>query len=297
MFGFIREKLKKIYASVTCHFSSLFLRKSIDKEFLQELSRLLISSDAGVSTTSLIIEKLSCDISLQKIITIDQLKKTLEDILVNIIKNKNYINYTPRVLLMVGVNGSGKTTFCAKYANLLTQSGKKVLLVAGDTFRAAATKQLVEWGEKISVPVFVGKENQDPASVVFDACNLFKEKSYDHIIIDTAGRLQTKVNLLKELEKIGRIINRQLPYESCYSWLTVDAMIGQNSLQQAEIFHTVTKLNGIILTKLDGTGKGGIVFSIVTKLSLPIIYITYGETLNDIKQFDACDYVRSLLYE
>ena len=171
------------------------------------------------------------------------------------------------------------------------------MLVAGDTFRAAATQQLIEWGNKIDVPVFVGRENQDPASVIFDACKKFNDEKYDHIIIDTAGRLQTKVNLMKELEKIRAIISKQLPERRGKYWLTIDAMIGQNSLRQAELFQQATNINGIILTKLDGTGKGGIVFSITQQFEIPILYTTFGEKLEDIKAFDINEYVHGLLYE
>jgi fused signal recognition particle receptor len=250
-----------------------------------------------VHTTNIIIEQLKTDIKEHKITTPEHLKVKLEALLVNTLKAPDPINLTPSVVLMVGVNGSGKTTFCAKYAYLLKKQNKRIILVAGDTFRAAATHQLLEWGEKTGVPVFVGKENQDPASVVFDACKKYKDEQFDHIIIDTAGRLQTKVNLMRELEKIKRTIEKQVPDVSIHTWLAIDAMLGQNSLRQAELFDQATKLNGLIITKLDGTGKGGIVFAIAQKMGLPVVYITYGEQLDDIALFNPTEYVHDLLYE
>ncbi len=196
---------------------------------------------------------------------------------------------------MIGVNGSGKTTFAGKYAKKLSDAGKKVLLVAGDTFRAAATQQLQEWGKRISVDVFIGKENQDPASVIFDACTKYKNEKYDHLVIDTAGRLQTKTNLMRELEKIKKILGRQLPDKETAIWLTIDAVIGQSSLNQARVFNESTQINGLVLTKLDGTGKGGIVFAITQELNLPIVYVTFGEQLDDLKFFNAQEYVKELL--
>ncbi len=202
---------------------------------------------------------------------------------------------TPAVILLVGINGSGKTTFAAKLAAKLKSEGKKVLLVAGDTFRAAATSQLMVWGERIGTQVFVGSDSQDPASVIFDACSQFKSNNYDHIIIDTAGRLQTKVNLMRELEKMRKIIDKQLPEASVGTWLTIDSMLGQNSFAQAEIFHEAATLDGLILTKLDGSGKGGIVFAITENLNVPILYITFGEQPEDVKAFSAPEYVQTVL--
>lgn len=297
MFNFLKEKIKKIYTSFTTHISSIFSRNTLDEQFFKELNDLLIESDTGTITTNKIIEKLKNDTAQQKITTMEQAKQELENLLLNNLNNAQPASLTPKITLLVGINGSGKTTFGSKYAHLLQQSGKKVLLVAGDTFRAAATQQLAEWGSRIGVPVFIGKENQDPASVIFDACTTFKNEHFDHLIIDTAGRLQTKVNLMKELEKIRKIINRQLPDEEIHSWIVIDAMLGQNSLRQAELFHEATKLDGLILTKLDGTGKGGIIFAINEKLQLPIAYVTFGENVQDIKVFNAQEYVHHLLFE
>ncbi len=297
MFGFIKEKIQKVYNQFTKKISSLFTRSKLDDEFMEELKKLLISADTGALTTKRIIDDLKSHIQNESINNIDEAKEHLEKFLLSLLSSFEPAEPFPSVMMLVGVNGSGKTTFAAKYAQLLKSQGKKVILVAGDTFRAAAVQQLGEWAKRINVTLFSGKDGQDPASVVFDACAHFKEHNFDHLIIDTAGRLQTKVNLMKELEKIKRIVERQLGGYSIDTWLTIDAMIGQNSLQQAKIFYEATKVNGLILTKFDGTGKGGAVFSITHELGVPIIYVTFGEGVNDIKVFDSSEYVAELFHE
>lgn len=308
MFGFIKNKLKKVYNQFTSKVSTLFSRETIDQEFLDKLTELLICADTGITTTNTIMAHLKEMIAAKKISSPQEIKIELQQQLLSILKKNEAPHETPDVFLLVGINGSGKTTFAGKLANKLKNerhglaSGKKILLVAGDTFRAAATQQLQEWGNKTGVDVFVGKENQsqadlprDPASVVFDGCAKFVAEGYDHLIIDTAGRLQTKVNLLKELAKIKKIIDKKIPEQKVQTLLTVDAMLGQNSFEQAKVFDEATNLDGIILTKFDGTGKGGIVFAITNELHLPIIYVTFGEGLEAIKNFDPKDYVDDLL--
>lgn len=297
MFGFIKDKIKKIYATVTKQVSALFARNSFDEQFLKELSALLIAADTGVKTTSAIIQRLTDGQEKQTITTMEQAKHELEAVLGGMLAATDQCNPMPTVVVLVGINGSGKTSFVAKYAHYLQSQGKKTLIVAADTFRAAAVAQLGTWANRLGVEMFQGKEGQDPASVVFDACAYFKANSFDHLIIDTAGRLQTKVNLMKELEKIYRTVTKQLPGVEVCTWLTIDAMLGQNSLAQAEVFYQATKINGLILTKLDGTGKGGIVFAIVSALNVPIVYVTLGEGLDDMKSFDGAEYVKTLLYE
>ncbi|MCB9493179.1 MAG: signal recognition particle-docking protein FtsY [Epsilonproteobacteria bacterium] len=296
MFGFIKEKFKKVYDNFTSKVSSLFTTGKLDQAFLDELSRLLLSADTGVKTTNSIIQKLQADIGSNKITSLEQAKDELEVLLQEQLTTKHVPDKQPHVLLMLGVNGTGKTTFISKYAHKLKRDGGKILVVAADTFRAAAPQQLQEWAARIGVEIFLGKQEQDPASVVFDACEKFKQENFSHIIIDTAGRLQTKINLMKELEKIKKIVQRQLPDHDVHTWLTIDAMLGQNSLAQAEVFGQATSVNGIVLTKLDGSGKGGIVFSIIDKLSIPIVYVTFGEGLEDIKPFDGQQYVHDLLH-
>ncbi|MFA5074586.1 MAG: signal recognition particle-docking protein FtsY [Candidatus Babeliales bacterium] len=297
MINFLKKKIKKVYDNFTNKACNIFSRNKLDETFLKELSVLLITADSGIKTTNKILEQLKEGIKNKKIENLEQAKTELENLLLEHLKKHTNTQEIPKLLLLVGINGSGKTTFVAKFANKLKKQGKKVLLVAGDTFRAAAIDQLKEWSKKIDIDIFIGKPNQDPASVIFDACKKFKEENYDHIIVDTAGRLQIKANLMKELEKIRNVIGKVLPEEEINTWLTIDSMLGQNSLSQAEIFNESTKLDGLILTKLDGTGKGGIVFSITEKLKLPILYITYGEQLEDIKNFDPQEYVKNLLEE
>ncbi len=292
MLNFIKEKIKKIYSNFTEKVSSLFSKDKVDEPLLKELEILLISADTGITTTRKIIESLKKEIG-HKIKSGIDLKEELKILLVKDLKQPDI--HIPKILMLVGVNGTGKTTFAGKLANQLKQQNKKVLLVAGDTFRAAATEQLQEWGKKIKVDVFIGKTNQDPSSIIFDACNKFITEKFDHLIIDTAGRIQTKANLMRELEKMRKIINKQLPENEISTWLTIDSMLGQNSFQQAKVFNDATNLNGLVLTKMDGTGKGGIVFSIIQELKLPIIYITFGESLEDLKQFNPNEYVEDLL--
>lgn len=294
MFGFFKEQFAKIYTQITVSLSSLFSSSKLDETFVKELTNLLLQADVGVATTKKIITKLQLGIKDQKITTIEEAQKALESYLIAFFDKQEKKTVEPQVLLMVGINGSGKTTSIAKLGALLHAKNKKVLLVAGDTFRAAATHQLDAWAQKVGVTVFIGKDNQDPSSVIFDAAKKFKDESFDHLIIDTAGRLQTKVNLMNELEKISRIVKKCLPETQMQTWLTIDAMLGQNSLDQAKLFNEAAKLDGIIVTKLDGTGKGGIVFAITEELHVPITYITFSETLEGIKPFDAQEYVQGL---
>jgi fused signal recognition particle receptor len=297
MFGFIKEKIKKVYTSFTTQVTSIFARGTLDETFLKELSSLLIAADTGVTTTNAIIQELSQAIQQKKVTTLEEAKSALEIILAAQLEANQPATIVPRTLLLVGVNGSGKTTFIAKYVNKLILDNKKVLVVAGDTFRAAATQQLTSWCQTIGAEIFIGRDNQEPASVIFDACKKFAADGYDNLVIDTAGRLQSKVNLMKEIAKVRSIIDRYIDPQTVQTWLTIDAMLGQNSLQQAKIFHESTNLNGLVLTKLDGTGKGGTVFGIVRELRLPIVYVTFGEGLDDIKTFDAHEYVQGLLHE
>lgn len=298
MFSFIKDTFKKIYATVTQGLAELFgSGGSFDEAFVQELSKLLIGADTGVKTTQEIIEKLKKAMAGKEVTDLAAAKVALEGILLELLATaqQGQAGAQPKILLMVGVNGSGKTTFVAKYAAQLKKQGKRVLLVAGDTFRAAATEQLASWAQTLGVDIAVGNEGQDPASVVFDACTRFKAEGYDHLIIDTAGRLQNKINLMRELEKIKKIVNKQLPDQAIGTWLTVDSMLGQNSFDQAKVFHETTAVDGLVLTKLDGTGKGGIVFAITQALGLPVVYVTFGEAVDDLKAFNAAAYVQGLL--
>lgn len=296
MFNFIKQKLQKIYNNFTSKISALFGRTTIDEATLKELEITLLSADTGVQTTRTIINQLKQHAQNGALPEGQNLRDALRIILLNILKK----NLTPQfdnsqVYVLVGINGSGKTTFAGKLAHKLSKEGKKILLVAADTFRAAAPEQLHAWAQKIGVDIVIGNPNQDPASVVFTGCDKFKQGSYDAVIIDTAGRLHTKTNLMNELAKIKRIIAKQLPDHRVNTLLTIDSMLGQNSFEQAKLFKECTTIDGIVLTKMDGTGKGGIVFAISDQLHIPIAYITFGEQLDQIKLFDATSYVSELL--
>ena len=295
MFSFIKNKLQKIFSTVTSKLGSFFSRTTIDEAALKELEILLISSDVGVATTRSIIAALRKQMA-NDVIDGVQLKAHMHTILLDILTQHKAPDLSKeKVFLFVGINGSGKTTSIGKLAQHYTQTGKKVLLVAADTFRAAAPEQLNQWALQTGADILIGKEGQDPASLVFQGCEKFKNENYDILIIDTAGRLQTKINLMHELAKIKRCVQKQLPNKNVVTLLTIDAMLGQNSFEQAKLFKESTDVTGIILTKMDGTGKGGIVFAIAQELAIPVVFITFGEQSDQIKKFDAQEYVSELL--
>lgn len=296
MFNFIKDKLKKIYSSVTEKLHGIFSKKSIDQDTINEVEQLLVKADIGVTITRDIIQTLQTAYRNNELQEGNDIKVLLEEKLIKLLPEDTRCQQA-KVFLLVGINGSGKTTFAGKLAHHITQSGKNCLIAAADTFRAAAPEQLTQWAQQAHAELVIGKQNQDPASVTFDACERFKQENFDHLIIDTAGRLQTKENLMKELEKIKRIVAKQLPNHQVCTLLTVDAMLGQNSFEQATIFHEATQLDGLVLTKIDGTAKGGIVFAITQKLEIPVAYISYGEHINDMMNFDAQQYVANLLGE
>lgn len=295
MFSFIKNTLSKIYSAITSPLAALFGKKAIDESTLKELEILLLAADSGVTITRTIIEQLRKSWQNGTITQGSELKSALEPILLATLTIENKPLYHAPIDLLVGINGSGKTTCISKLATLYAAEGKKVLLVAADTFRAAAPEQLQAWAQRTNSTLILGSPGQDPAAVVFTGCEEFKKGGYDKLIIDTAGRLHTKTNLMNELAKIRRIISKQLPEAEVNTLLTIDAMLGQNSFEQAKLFKESTQVNGIILTKMDGTGKGGIVFAITQELQIPVAYITFGEQPDQIKKFDSKEYVHDLL--
>ncbi|HBL98373.1 TPA: signal recognition particle-docking protein FtsY [Candidatus Dependentiae bacterium] len=297
MFGFIKRTLKRIYSAITSQLASLFALHNVDESTLEKLERILIEADAGIEVTRPLITTLKDEMARGVLKDGAALRTSLHDKLLALLTKKTFDQHNARVFILVGINGSGKTTAAGKLAHNFAAQGKRVLLAAADTFRAAAGPQLEEWAKRTGASIQPGTEGQDPASVVFQACARFKQENFDILIVDTAGRLQTKTNLMKELEKIGTVIKRHLPDESIATLLTIDSMLGQNSLDQAKLFNESTALNGIILTKLDGTGKGGIIFAIASTLAIPVAFITYGEQLDAIKPFNPSDYVNDLLSE
>lgn len=296
MFNFIKEKLQKIYTGITTQLQTIFTTTTIDQTTINQVQELLIKADTGVTTTKKIITHLKQAHTQGMINQGQDLQTFLHTELSKLLITTKPCNIDQaQVFLMIGINGSGKTTFTAKLAHHFTQKNKSCLIAAADTFRAAAQQQLASWATQAHATLITGKPNQDAASVVFDACDQLKKQQADILIIDTAGRLQTKENLMHELEKIKRIIVKQLPNHTICTLLTVDAMLGQNSLQQARIFHEVCNIDGIVLTKMDGSAKGGIVFSIVEELQIPIAFLSWGEKIEDMAPFKAQQYVDSLL--
>lgn len=293
MFNFLKNKLSKIYQSVTNSLSSIFAKKEIDQATITEIEKLLISADTGITVTKKIITALQTQYQQGTLQSGSDIQQALHQELMTYALQAE--PHKSRIYLLVGINGSGKTTFAGKLANYFAAQNKKCLLAAADTFRAAAPQQLKSWAQSSKADLFMGKENQDPASVAFQATEKFTKEGYDILIIDTAGRLQTKDHLMKELEKIKKTISKACPEQSIHTLLTIDAMLGQNSLQQARIFNEATQLDGLVLTKCDGTGKGGVIFGISNELKVPVEFISFGESMNDMKYFDAQEYVTNLL--
>lgn len=297
MFNFIKQKLQKIYASVTSKLGVFFGNSPVDSTTLYELEKILIAADTGVRTTRTIINQLKTEHEKGLIKEGRALRKALAHLLSELLQKSisNSALSPQKIFVLVGINGSGKTTTVAKLAHLFKSQGKRVLLVAADTFRAAAIEQLSCWATQTNTSIVSGIIGQDPGAIVFAGCEKFKKEQFDVLIIDTAGRLHTKVNLMNELAKIKRIIVRHLPEYSITTLLTVDSMLGQNSFEQAKLFKESTDLQGIVLTKMDGSAKGGIIFAIADELSIPVTYITFGEQIDQIKAFNPQEFVQELL--
>ena len=275
--------------------------KKITEEYFEELEDILIMADIGVNTVLSFMDRLRKRVKTENITDLEYLKEVIVDELFviyvdnSIITNKiNFNQDGPTVILFVGVNGVGKTTTIGKIANKLKKDGKSVLMVAGDTFRAGAIEQLEEWSKRVGCEFVKGKENSDPSSVIYDGVKIAKEKNIDVILIDTAGRLQNKINLMKELEKMNKVIGSLIPNAPQETLLVIDATTGQNGISQAKNFKEITNVTGIILTKLDGTAKGGIVLAIKEELDIPVKYIGLGETINDLESFDIEKYIYGL---
>ncbi|CAM3500112.1 signal recognition particle-docking protein FtsY [Pseudostreptobacillus hongkongensis] len=274
-----------------------FTGAAITDDVYEELEELLIQSDLGMKMTMEVVESLEKNVSSKGIKTKELMYEELKNILseklyISENSNLNIQNGKLNVILVIGVNGVGKTTSIGKMALKLKNQGKKVVIGAADTFRAAAIEQIETWGKKIDVPIVKQKQGSDPAAVVFDTLNFAKNNNYDIAIIDTAGRLHNKVDLMKELEKIDRIIKQSVDdYESL---IVIDSTTGQNGLEQARIFNSISKISGIILTKFDGTAKGGIIFSIVDELQKPVKFLGVGEGVDDLRVFDCKEFVNEM---
>ncbi|MCQ2382388.1 MAG: signal recognition particle-docking protein FtsY [Clostridia bacterium] len=286
--------LKKTATAVTNGIASIFT-KTFDDEFYEDLETVLLAADMGVAATEKIIADLKQTVKAEKIKTEEELKQRLAESIAEILGDEQPEIIDPTVLMVVGVNGVGKTTSIGKLAHLYKQEGKSVLLVAADTFRAAATEQLTEWSERAKVRIVKQGAGADPASLVFDALTSMKAKQEQVALVDTAGRLHNKVNLMAELQKIDRVVGKVMPEANYRKVLVIDATTGGNALSQVEYFHEAVGLDGIILTKLDGTAKGGIVVAIKQQFNLPVWYVGVGEQLGDLVPFDATEFAAGLV--
>lgn len=295
-----RDKISDIFESVIAEFHE------VDEDMLDELEEALILSDLGVETSTQVIDRLRSEVKAGRLKEAEEVKQKLAEILADIMRGEPEpdadlrgslglkLNTKPSIILIVGVNGVGKTTSIGKLAYLLKNEGKKVLLAAGDTFRAAAAEQLTIWAERAGVDIVKHEEGSDPASVVFDAISAAKARGTDVIICDTAGRLHNKANLMQELEKISRVIDRELPGADRETLLILDATTGQNAVQQAHAFRNTTGITGFVLTKLDGTAKGGVAIAIRQELDVPVRFICVGEGIDDLLPFDPQSYAEAL---
>lgn len=288
------DKLKQGLAKT----KQVFSFTKVDENLLDELEEKLIIADVGMETTEKIIDNLRTRIKKENLKEAEQVKQALREEIEEIFKDNNPeldLTNKPAVILMVGVNGAGKTTSIGKIANNLIKQGKKVIIASGDTFRAAATEQLEVWANRAGAELVKGPEGIDPASVIFDSIKVAKEKNVDVLICDTAGRLQNKKYLMDELEKIKRVIDRELPNSSKEVLLVLDASTGQNAISQVKAFKETTGVTGLVLTKLDGTAKGGVVIGIVDENKIPIKYIGIGEQIDDMEVFNSKEFIDAII--
>ena len=298
-FDKLKSGLGKTRNSFNEKMNSIFSNfRKVDEELLEELEEILIMSDIGVETATEIISKLRERIKLEKIADEESVRTALKQEMKNILDKENNalkLETTPAVILVVGVNGVGKTTSIGKIANNLKKSGKKVVVAAADTFRAAAVEQLEIWANRAGVDIVKKQEGVDPASVVYDAIKITKEKNADVLICDTAGRLHTKKYLMDELLKIGRVIEKELPNAAKETLMVIDATTGQNAILQVKAFKEVVPITGLVLTKLDGTAKGGVVIGIVNENSIPVKFVGVGEKIDDMEIFNSEEFVNAII--
>lgn len=300
IFARLREGLLKTRSHITGRLDQLmFGKKEIDENLLEDLEEILFTSDLGVSTTRKVIDLVHEGMARKELNDPEKLKSALKAHMLSFLQVPEVSHSVPKsgeplVIMVIGVNGVGKTTTIGKQAHFFRENGKKVMLVAADTFRAAAVEQLEIWGERAGAEVVRQKQGADPSAVVYDALAAALSRQFDAVLIDTAGRLHTKINLMDELQKIRRVADKKLPGAPHETWLVLDATTGQNAIAQAEMFHKAIGVTGIILTKLDGTSKGGIVIGIAHQLGIPIRYIGIGEGVEDLRPFEAQDFVTAI---
>lgn len=297
-FAKLKEGLLKTKKNLTNQIESIvFSHKKIDDDFLEELEEILITSDMGVDTTLDIIEYIKAEVKKNKIEDTSEIKNIIKRYLITMLEEhseKEEESNQQRVILIVGVNGVGKTTSIGKIANRLKSSGKSVIVAAADTFRAAAVEQLKEWCNRAEVEIIASEQGSDPGSVIYDAIKAAKARKTDILLCDTAGRLHNKKNLMNELSKIFKILDKEFSEAKIDVYLVIDATTGQNGIIQAKLFSETCSINGLILTKLDGTAKGGIAFPIVNELNIPIKFIGVGERIDDLQTFNAEDFVNAI---
>ena len=295
LFSKIKEGLFKTRGSVGQKMDQLVENsRALDDDFYDELSDILVMADVGVTTATEAVDELRERVTAEKITDAAKAKEIFKEILAARMRDKPMVLESPSVLFIIGVNGVGKTTSIGKLASRLKTVGRRVLIVAGDTFRAAAAEQLTVWADRADVPIVRRAEGADPASVVFDGIQTARARHADVLLVDTAGRLHNKAHLMEELKKMARIVSRDFPEAKMHALLVIDATTGQNGLSQARVFRDVADLDGIILTKLDGTAKGGIAMAIRSELGLPVRYIGVGEGLDDMQPFDAKEYIEAI---
>ena len=295
LFDKIKAGLKKTREIFTGRIDQLVeAYTELDDDFYEDLTDILIMADVGVKTTEMAVSRLREKCKAEKIGDPVKAREVLKDILVDILQAEPMKLESPMVLLIIGVNGVGKTTSIGKLASRMKVMGRRVIICAADTFRAAAADQLTVWAERAEVPIIKQKEGADPAAVVFDGIQAAKGRHADILLVDTAGRLHNKAHLMEELKKISRVVEREYPEAAVKALLVIDATTGQNGLAQAQVFGEVANLDGIVLTKLDGTAKGGIAVAIRNEMGLPVRYIGLGEQLDDMQPFDARQFVDAI---
>ena len=295
LFSKIKEGLFKTRGNVGQKMDQLVENsRALDDDFFDELSDILVMADVGVKTATEAVDELRDRVAAEKITDATKAKEIFKEILAARMRDKPMVLESPSVIFIIGVNGVGKTTSIGKLASRLKTVGRRVLIVAGDTFRAAAAEQLTVWADRADVPIVKRTEGADPASVVFDGIQTARARHADILLVDTAGRLHNKAHLMEELKKMARIVARDFPEAKMHALLVIDATTGQNGLSQACVFKDVADLDGIILTKLDGTAKGGIAMAIRRELGLPVRYIGVGEGLDDMQPFDAKEYIEAI---
>ena len=296
LFAKIKSGLKKTKDVISFKLNKLFTGGVLNEDFYEELEYILLSADVGAATTERILDELRQTVDENLLRDRSQVKDELKRIMVNILDEIPAPEYDyPLVIMVSGVNGVGKTTAMGKLAKKFKQAGKSVMLVAADTFRAAAADQLTVWAERAGVRIVKQAEGADPGSVVFDALTSAKAKGTEVVLVDTAGRLHNKKNLMDELGKISRIIGRDMPEAMYLNYIVLDATTGQNALSQVDIFNEAVDIDGIILTKLDGTAKGGVVLAIAGDLQVPVVYIGVGEGIDDLEDFDSQSFIDAII--